>query len=262
MVFELIGPAGCGKTTVARLVDRALDERGVDHVGWAELEAADRRFGEKRITRYNFPGKTWMLLPLFLRHPSVVAGVFALALLHGPPQKRRIRQANRALAHVRMVKRLARRHPGRVLVLHEGLLQMLWSTTVESEQLRGRWIVRHLLRRYQRILAPRGILFRIDDQSAQERVFQRTSGNRFSVTSSEQRRREFPRWLAYHRELVAMAPPGLIAATVDATQPVEALAGDVTDAILACVAKPGAARSAGAGATPPPEGWRAEHRSL
>src|SRR5690606_8049524 len=63
---ERSGPAGGGKTTVAELVDRALAERGVPHVGLAELEAADRRFGEKRITQYNFPGKTWMILPLAL----------------------------------------------------------------------------------------------------------------------------------------------------------------------------------------------------
>jgi hypothetical protein len=263
MLVELIGPAGCGKTTVARELDARLAALGVDRVGMDELAAIDRRIGEKRITRYNFPGKTWMLLPLALRHPTVVAGVFALALLHGPPRKRRIRQANRALAHFRMLKRLRRRTRGRVLVVHEGLLQMLWSTTVESEALRGRWIVRHVLRRYQRVLAPHGILFRIDDATAQERVFQRTHGNRFSASSSAERRRDFPRWLAYHRELVALAPPGLVRDVVDASEPLDALVRRVGEAILARVAAgPQGARGAPRLAGAPGEGWQAERRSL
>jgi SAM-dependent methyltransferase len=251
MIFELIGPAGCGKTSVARLVYRALDESGLDHVGFSELQRADRSFGEKRITRQNFFGKTWTLLPLIVRHPTVVAATLLLAGLHGGPYKRRFRQANRALAHIQMVKRITRNGGERILVLHEGLLQMLWSTTVESEALRGRPLVRYLLRRYQRILHPRGILFRIDDRRAQERVFQRAEGNRFSAKSNERRRAEFPKWLAYHRQLVDLAPAGLIHATVDASQPLEALARDVTDAVLRCL-PPGSRRLGPVHAAQPP----------
>lgn len=263
VLIELIGPAGCGKTTVAELVDRALAERGVPHVGLAELEAADRRFGEKRITQYNFPGKTWMILPLALRHPTVVIDVFALAYLHGQPRKRRIRQANRVLAGFRMLKRLRRRHRGQVLVVHEGVVQMLWSMLVESEELRGRWLIRHFLRRYHRVLGPAGIRFVIDDATVQERVFQRTRGKRFSASSSEQRRQEFPRWLDYHRELIALAPPGLIHATVDASGPPEAIARQVTELILARVAaQPQRARAEQAAAGARREGWQPHRRSL
>ena len=263
VLIELIGPAGCGKTTVAHLVDRALAERGVPHVSLAELEAADRRFGEKRITQYNFPGKTWMILPLALRHPTVVIDVFALAYLHGQPRKRRIRQANRVLAGFRMLKRLRRRHRGQVLVVHEGVVQMLWSMLVESEELRGRWLIRHFLRRYHRVLGPAGIRFVIDDATVQERVFQRTRGKRFSASSSEQRRQEFPRWLDYHRELIALAPPGLIHATVDASGPPEAIARQVTELILARVAaQPQRARAEQAAAGARREGWQPHRRSL
>jgi hypothetical protein len=233
MLFELIGPAGCGKTTVARAVDRALCEGGTAHVGFEELEA-ERRSSEQRLKRGSALGKLCMLLPLLLRHPSVVASLYLLALLHGPPLKLRIRHANRALAHLLLLRRLDR--GDRILLVHEGFMQMLWSLTVESRALRGVALIRHLLRVYQRMLAPHGILFCIDEQRVTERVFQRTVGNRFSAKSSEQRRREFPRWLEYQRRLVELAPPGLIATKVDATQPLEALAGDVARTILASVA--------------------------
>ncbi len=235
MFFELIGPAGCGKTTTARVVDRRLAALGVPHLPMAELHAADRAFGEKRITRRRFFGKTWMLLPMIARHPTVVASMFLLAFAHGQPYKRRIRQANRALAHLSMGKRLARRTRREAVVLHEGFVQMVWSTTVESERLRLRFLVRYLLWRYRRILRPRGILFRIDDDEAQERVFQREGGNRFSAGSSDRRRREFPRWLDYHRQLLELAPRDLIVATVDATRPLDRLAEDVLGAIRRCL---------------------------
>ena len=230
MLVELIGSAGCGKSSVARRVDRALAERGCDRLGFDELEEAGRRFGERRIKRRGAFGKAWMLAPTVVRHPVFVAAVYALALLHGAPRAPRVRHANRALAHVRMLERIAR--GDRVVLVHEGFFQMLWSMTVESAALRGRPLIRFLLRRYRRMLAPVGILFCIGDEAARERVFQRVAGHRFSASSSAARREAFPKWLAYHRAIVALAPADLVVARVDATQPIEPLAREVGDIVL------------------------------
>lgn len=231
MFVELIGPPGCGKTTIARLLDEWFAGSALPYVRSTELASLDSDIGEHYLKRIGFFGQVFCLAPLLWHHPRIAVGVLFLAATHGPPYRTRFQRARRILGHFLLMLRLRRLADERVIVLDDGFVQRLWSLLVESKSLHGERLVRIVLDQYYATLAPLGVNLEIADDVTTARVFGRNSRGRFNRESGEERRQAFSRWLGYHRRLVTLLPSKAIQASIDASgEP-----GEVADRLAAVV---------------------------
>lgn len=231
MIVEIVGPPGVGKTTIAAGLDELARSSALPLLSFADYQAMDREFGEAAIMKKQRVGRWATLAPLAWRRPRLFFPVVLLTLLHGRPLLRRGRKAQRLLAHTLFTERLQARCPGRIVVHHDGFTQCLWSTLIDSRSLRGKAMIASILRGYYERVQPKIILLEVGDERAASRVFGRTSKGRFNRDSPPRRRKEFERWLAYHRALVALLPASLAATRIDAAIPAPALAEAVLEAL-------------------------------
>lgn len=218
MIVEIVGPAGSGKTTIAEGLDDSFRESDATarYLPFVEYEKLNREIGEVAIMRRGRIARWLSLFPMCWHHPRLVLYVAALTILHGRPILRRARKAQRLLAHVLFTERLQALHADRICVQHDGFTQCLWSMLIDSTKLRGQGMVATIMRDYYEWVEPRVILLEIDDKLTAQRVFGRISKGRFNQDSPPRRRAEFERWIAYHRELVALLPANLERTSVDA----------------------------------------------
>lgn len=224
MIFELIGPPGAGKSTTAATMGPffiAGDRRFMPHDEYAAL---DRWAGEAAIMKRSWLGRWWQLAPVIATHPRLSFDLLRLTGLHGKPFLRRLRKAQRALAHFHFAEQLDAAFPDRVIVLHDGFVQCLWSLVIESKSLRGLDLLERFIGEYYGTLDPVLVVLQIDDTSATQRVFDRVSTGRFNRESQPSARARFPEWLDYHRTIVGLLPKGLVVHAIDANASGEAVA--------------------------------------
>jgi hypothetical protein len=109
---------------------------------------------------------------------------------------------------------------------------------IDSDALRGKTMIRSIMRDYYERVRPRMILLELDDTLVTSRVFGRTSAGRFNRESSSKQRAEFDRWLSYYRELVSFLPNDLDMTRIEANAPPAIIASRVfsvlrTNALIA-----------------------------
>ncbi len=231
MIVEIVGPPGVGKTTIAAQLDNLPRDQEVPLLSFAEYQLLDREIGEAAIMKKGRIERWLTLAPLCWRRPRLVGSMVMLTLMHGRPFLRRARKAQRLLAHTLFTERLQARFPEKVVVHHDGFMQCLWSTLIDSQSLRGRAMIRSIMRDYHQRVQPRLILLEIDDALAASRVFERTSKGRFNRDSSPKQRSEFGRWLGYHRELVSLLPAAFDVTRIAASAAPDMLAQQVFNAL-------------------------------
>jgi hypothetical protein len=231
MIVELVGPPGAGKTTLAEEFDRLGPRPDVPLLAFREYQAIDREMGETAIMKLGRMAYWRTIGPVCLRRPGLAFSLAVLILLHGRPFKHRGRKARRVLAHVLFTERLLEHFPDRVVIHHDGFTQCIWSMLIDSQRLRGRWLIRWIMRNFYGSVCARILVLAIDDTTVSKRVFARTSKGRFNRNSSPSRRAEFGRWLDYHRELVALLPENLVDSRIDACCDPAALAAATLDAL-------------------------------
>jgi hypothetical protein len=231
MIVEIAGPPGVGKTTIAAQLDDLPPDPEVPLLSFAEYQILDREIGEAAIMKKGRLERWLSLAPLCWRRPRLVGSMLMLTLLHGRPFLRRARKAQRLLAHTLFTEKLQARFPEKVVVHHDGFVQCLWSTLIDSRSLGGQRLIRSIIRDYHERVQPHLILLEIDDAMAASRVFERTSKGRFNRDSSPKQRSEFGRWLGYHRELVSLVPAALDVTRIDASTPSDMLAQQVFNAL-------------------------------
>ncbi|MDH3663108.1 MAG: hypothetical protein OEU92_24315 [Alphaproteobacteria bacterium] len=236
MLIELIGPAGCGKTETARRAEAILREGGIEVLGFDRLEELESEIGTRSFRAYRRATRWRATVGLLMKCPDIILPILFLSWLYGPEEStgtraRRERHAGRALGHVRMALALRRTAADRVVLMHEGFTQVLWTLLIDSPSLRAKGLIRFTLARYHQRFRQLGVRLVVDDDTVMQRVFARDDKGRFNRDSSDQQRRDFPRWLEDHRALVAMLPDGLIEAEVDGSGSSERVAGDLAAAV-------------------------------
>jgi hypothetical protein len=147
--------------------------------------------------------------------------------LHGRPFRRRARKAERLIAHAFFTERLQARYPDQICIHHDGFIQCLWSTVIDSRKLRAQEMIRSVMQDYYARVRPKMILLEFDDALATSRVFGRTSTGRFNRDSSPKQKAEFERWLGAYRELVSLLPKDLDMTRINAEAPPEFVAEQV-----------------------------------
>jgi len=248
MLIELIGPAGVGKTSTAGRVETLLRERSIDVLGLDELQRLEHEIGIRSLKALRPSVRRRVMWGLGLRHPDILLPILLLFRIYGPEEssgrkKRRQRRAWRAIGHVRLALALRdkigrdkagqNRAAGRVVLLHEGFTQVLWTLVVDSPALKAKGLIRFVLARYHAAMQQRGLRLVVDDQTVIQRVFAREPEGRFNRESTAAQRQAFPRWLDYHRELVALLPRGLMTVDVDGSMASDQVAKDVAAAVEA-----------------------------
>lgn len=187
-----------------------------------ELARLDTKFGDQYLEKIGLFGRLASLSSLLWHFPRIVLPVLAIAVLHGTPYRKRFRRARRLLGHFALLIQLRSIAESRIVVLDDGFLQRLWSLVIESSKLRGQGTIARLLAEYYTSIAPLAVELLISGDVTERRVFNRVSRGRFNRNSSAERRRRFPRWLEYHRELVTLLPPTAVQIKIDAeTSPAE-----------------------------------------
>ncbi|MFO0687854.1 MAG: hypothetical protein U0900_04050 [Myxococcota bacterium] len=215
MLVELIGHPGSGKSTLLAEIDSTSDPTFSSMLTNQEYQELDRARGERSIMKSSRLRRWIRVLPVFWRHPRLASRVVVLMILHGRPFFRRLRKAERLLAHVIFTDELLETFPGRIIVHQDGFLQCLWSMLIESRSLRGTRLIESLFEIYYLPRNPLLVGLEVDDRIATRRVFNRISRGRFNRDSSPRRRAEFGKWLARHHELVELLPASLRRERID-----------------------------------------------
>ena len=233
MIVEIVGSPGLGKTTTAARLDDLVVEPDVDLplLSFSDYRKLDREIGEAAIMRKWWFVRWWTLAPMCWRHPRLVLSVAMLTLLHGRPFGRRVRKAQRLIAHAFFTEKLLVSYPDRICIHHDGFMQCLWSMVIDSRNLRGHEMIRSVIHDYYARVRPKMILLQVDDALAKSRVFGRISTGRFNRDSSPKQRAEFERWLDYYRELVSLLPKDLDMTRIDADAPPPVVAEQVMSAL-------------------------------
>lgn len=216
-VLELMGPSGIGKTTIGRLAAARAPAR-VDF----RLKPAS---GED--ARGDEVWRVGEVLRAVRHDPRLARRVLWVALCHGRPLGRRLRKAVRLIQYPLDLERWRRSATARALVLDEGFLQKLWALVVESGRLRATSTLAKLLADHYGRSGVHGVLLDAGGDVVAERVFARTTRGRFSRESGPGLRDAYPRWVAQHRALVDMLPPGTVAGTIDTRAGAEAAAKEL-----------------------------------
>jgi len=212
MLIELIGPSGIGKTTVLRELAATSVGQRADFLSYEDYVV------QRRIDTDDKHGEEPSILTLFWRYSRFVRSVMTLAFLHGPPVKRRLRKALRCISSLGIAREMRARYPNKLIVIDNGFTQTLWSLVVESEALRGKKQIATAMTCYYELINQQGIRLLVDDEQVKARVFSRESAGRFNRNAGEVERQAYTKWLEFFREIVALAPAGMIVAEVDGQQ--------------------------------------------
>jgi len=231
MIVELIGVPGSGKTEATLRALDLLAARGINCVGYEELERYRTERGDRYLNRCNLVARLFHFATLYRRYPAVVLRVRWLALRHGAIGRKRWRKARRPLANLLMALRLESEFPGRVVILDDGFLQKLWSMLIGAASLRGLAHVEALLAEYYAATGVRCIRLDIPDDLAVERAFARDSKGRFNRDAGAKIRTEFGAWLGHHRACMERMPRGAVVARIDGSQPPDLVAAAVVDCV-------------------------------
>ncbi|MGI9509487.1 MAG: hypothetical protein ACR2QJ_09085 [Geminicoccaceae bacterium] len=237
MLVELIGPAGIGKTTAARRAKQILEDMGVDVLGFDQLERLESEIGIRSLNGRSWLARGRIIAGLLARRPDITLSILLLSWLYGREEstglrRGRRRRTRRVLGHLRMALTLRKTAADRVVLLDEGFTQVLWTLLIDSPSLRAKWLIRIVLRRYHQTIGQRGVRFIVDDEQVVQRVFARNTRGRFNRDSSDQQRRDFPRWLDYFRKIVDMLPAEFAVTTIDGSSRAEAVATELVQAVL------------------------------
>ncbi|MFM8356353.1 MAG: hypothetical protein ACKOBM_15835 [Gammaproteobacteria bacterium] len=236
MIIELVGPPGSGKTLAAGRVIELLRARGLDVVGYDELEDHRDRQGDRRLNRLGLAACWRSLAPLRSAWPHVVRQVLALIWLHRAFGRKRLRKARRPLTHWAMARELAAAFPGRVIVLDDGFVQKLWSLLIGPTSLRGAPTLRALLAAYYADTGVRCVRLELPDALAESRAFDRQTRGRFHHDSGQRIRAQSGRWIPLHRDLVRLLPTATVLGSVAASAAPEVVALEVVRRLEAAIA--------------------------
>jgi hypothetical protein len=231
LVVELIGVPGSGKTVATRAAIERLASRGIDCVGYDELEGYRTDRGDRYLNRCNVFIWLWHCLALYRRYPAIVLRVRWLALLHGALSRKRWRKARRPVTNLIMIGHLSDEFSGRVVIFDDGFLQKLWSMLVGARHLRGLAPIEALLAHYYAATGIRCIQLYIPDDLALARAFNRDSKGRFNRKADERTRAGFREWLGHHHAMTALMPPDAVVARIDGS----AAPAEVAQAVADCV---------------------------
>jgi hypothetical protein len=218
LLVELIGPAGSGKTSAAGAVAQRLQQKGLNILAHEDFRKEDLRRGGRYLQKSSALPRIVRILRLAAQRPVFAACVYLAGIMLGPPFGTRFYYGTRALGQLGMLVRLRREASFDVVLIDEGVVNILWSMTVGAPRLRGARLVRIALAAYARDSEARGVTMSCDGVRLAERAFSRSAPSRFSLHAGPDQRTDFPKWLGYHDELVAMLPKGFIVSSVDATQ--------------------------------------------
>lgn len=236
VIVELVGRPGSGKTSTARAALALLQERGLAVVPFAELDAYQSTRGERFLIRCNILLRAFHFARFYRRQLRFLLGVWWLTLRHGGLSPGHWRKARRPLASLLVACRLAADFPGRGILIHDGFVQKLWSTLIESRALRDRERIAALLASYYQLTGIRCIVLQAPAEVVTERIFSRDSKGRFNRHSPPRRRQEFARWLGYHDAITGSLPAAAVLGEIDATLAPDAVAEQVARLIASASA--------------------------
>lgn len=169
-VVEFIGPPGCGKTTLTRLVQDSLGS-----LGYRCLDAHANSRASRRLDRLRTLVDAGQF---YIQRPALLIGVarFAAALRSADPWVPRI--ARIILKQAYMVTRMERVAEAKgcdVVIFDQSIMQSIWSMLVSSKELPEKEL-RRLLSTLRRHIASVVIQCQLESKTAHQRMMSRESG--------------------------------------------------------------------------------------
>lgn len=234
LVIECVGAGGIGKTSLCDALSEQLRAGGHRVVDGRKLRMLDERRGGLAMNNLKRAHEKYLFAKCLMRFPRFAWAMQGYARSCGEPRAKKMLRARRALGLVSILADLVDDREREVVLVDEGITNVLWSLSVGVEMTENRHYLDEAMKAYINRVPVQFILLDASAAALTERVFSRDHPtSRFSRQSDSAARADFAGSLGHQRSIEALIPEGRVIARADAGRDLNAVTRSVMTQLAA-----------------------------